>query len=135
MPDDRRRLPPPRRVGRVDRLGVQGPDVRRVVRVLRWQPLAVVDRPALVVQKRRRDARLLAPEHLEPSGSAAARYSLARRRTPAGEMRPMVWDVDPAVWRQRACDIVGRNLSREEWELYLPAGTEYRPTCTEWPTG
>ena len=29
----------------------------------------------------------------------------------------------PRVWRQRACAIVGRNLSREEWELYLPAGT------------
>ena len=39
--------------------------VRRVVGVLGRQPLAVVDRPALLVQKRRRDARLLAPEHLE----------------------------------------------------------------------
>jgi WD40 repeat protein len=45
----------------------------------------------------------------------------------------MLWDVDPAVWRQRACAIVGRNLSREEWELYLPAGTPYRATCSEWP--
>jgi WD40 repeat protein len=45
----------------------------------------------------------------------------------------MLWDVDPAVWRQRACAIVGRNLSREEWALYLPAGTEYRATCSEWP--
>ena len=35
----------------------------------------------------------------------------------------MLWDVDPAVWRGRACAIVGRNLSREEWKLYLPAGT------------
>ena len=34
----------------------------------------------------------------------------------------MLWDVDPALWRQRACAIVGRNLSREEWKLYLPAG-------------
>ncbi len=46
----------------------------------------------------------------------------------------MVWDVDPAVWRQRACAIVGRNLSREEWDLYLPSGTPYRATCSEWPT-
>jgi WD40 repeat protein len=47
----------------------------------------------------------------------------------------MLWDVDPAVWRQRACAIVGRNLSREEWKLYLPSGTPYRATCSEWATG
>ena len=49
--------------------------------------------------------------------------------------RGMLWNVDPAVWRQRACAIVGRNLSREEWKLYLPPGTPYRATCAEWPTG
>ena len=47
----------------------------------------------------------------------------------------MLWEVDPAVWRERACSIAGRNLSREEWKLYLPAGTSYRPTCSEWPSG
>jgi WD40 repeat protein/class 3 adenylate cyclase/tRNA A-37 threonylcarbamoyl transferase component Bud32 len=45
----------------------------------------------------------------------------------------MLWNVDPAVWRQRACAAVGRNLSREEWRLYLPADTAYRKTCSEWP--
>ncbi len=47
----------------------------------------------------------------------------------------MLWDVDPAVWRERACAIAGRNLSREEWKLYLPAGTAYRVTCSGWPAG
>jgi WD40 repeat protein/tRNA A-37 threonylcarbamoyl transferase component Bud32 len=47
----------------------------------------------------------------------------------------MLWNVDPAVWRERACAIVGRNLSREEWNLYLPPGTAYRATCSEWPSG
>jgi WD40 repeat protein len=47
----------------------------------------------------------------------------------------MVWDVDPGVWRQRACAAVGRNLTREEWVLYLPAGTPYRATCAQWPGG
>ena len=47
----------------------------------------------------------------------------------------MLWDVDPTVWRQRACAIVGRNLSREEWKLYLPPGTSYRATCPAWPPG
>jgi WD40 repeat protein len=51
------------------------------------------------------------------------------------ETLAMLWDVDPAVWRQRACAIVGRNLSREEWKLHLPSGTPYRATCSEWPTG
>ncbi len=46
----------------------------------------------------------------------------------------MLWDVDPAVWRGRACAIVGRNLSREEWRLYLPTAAKYRATCSQWPT-
>jgi hypothetical protein len=49
--------------------------------------------------------------------------------------RAMLWDVDLAVWRQRACAIVGRNLTREEWKLYLPAATAYRATCSEWRRG
>jgi WD40 repeat protein/energy-coupling factor transporter ATP-binding protein EcfA2 len=51
------------------------------------------------------------------------------------ETRAMLWDVDPAVWRRRACEIVGRNLNREEWNQYLPRGTPYGATCPEWPTG
>jgi WD40 repeat protein len=51
------------------------------------------------------------------------------------ETRATLWNVDPAVWRRRACAIVGRNLSPQEWTLYLPAGTRYRATCPRWPTG
>ena len=54
---------------------------------------------------------------------------------PGVETRAMLWDVDPAVWRRRACATAGRNLKREEWKLYLPAGTPYRATCPQWPTG
>lgn len=50
------------------------------------------------------------------------------------EARDMLWDVDPAVWRRRACAIVGRNLTREEWTLHLPPGAPYRATCSEWPS-
>jgi WD40 repeat protein len=50
------------------------------------------------------------------------------------ETRAMLWDVDPAVWRQRACAIVGRNLTRDEWNLHLPPEAPYRATCSEWPT-
>ena len=56
-----------------------------------------------------------------------------RLAVPGVNERGMLWDVDPAVWRERACAIAGRNLSREEWGLYLPSGTPYRATCSEWP--
>ena len=51
------------------------------------------------------------------------------------ETRAMLWDVDPAHWRRRACTIVGRNLRPAEWKQYMPPGTPYRATCAEWPTG
>ncbi|MCA1831842.1 MAG: WD40 repeat domain-containing protein [Actinobacteria bacterium] len=45
------------------------------------------------------------------------------------ETRAMIWDLEPATWRPRACALAGRNLTKEEWALYLPAGTPYRATC------
>jgi WD40 repeat protein/tRNA A-37 threonylcarbamoyl transferase component Bud32 len=50
-------------------------------------------------------------------------------------VRAMIWDVDPADWRRRACAIAGRNLRQAESKLYLPSGTPYRATCPEWPAG
>jgi WD40 repeat protein len=47
----------------------------------------------------------------------------------------MLWAVDPVLWGDRACSIAGRNLSREEWKLYVPPETPYRATCPEWPLG
>lgn len=42
------------------------------------------------------------------------------------------WDANPAAWRERACSVAGRNLSRAEWEALLP-GRAYRQTCPDWP--
>jgi WD40 repeat protein len=39
-----------------------------------------------------------------------------------------VWDVDPASWEQRACQIAGRSLTQAEWQLYLP-DRPYHATC------
>jgi WD40 repeat protein len=39
-----------------------------------------------------------------------------------------VWDVDPASWERRACQIAGRNLTHAEWQLYLP-DRPYHATC------
>ncbi|HJT37028.1 MAG TPA: hypothetical protein VJ818_01280, partial [Actinomycetota bacterium] len=30
------------------------------------------------------------------------------------------WDIDPAAWRARACEVAGRNLTRDEWARFLP---------------
>ncbi len=40
--------------------------------------------------------------------------------------------VDPTVWRQQACAMAGRNLTRSEWARYLPGETP-RATCSQFP--
>ena len=49
--------------------------------------------------------------------------------------RMMIWDLDPAVWRVRACDAAGRNLTRDEWTKFLPPGEPYHVTCPQYPPG
>jgi WD40 repeat protein/class 3 adenylate cyclase len=52
--------------------------------------------------------------------------------------RVLLWDIRPwaddDVLRTRACNLVGRNLTRTEWEKALP-GKPYRRTCEQWPAG
>ncbi|ABW10032.1 transcriptional activator domain [Parafrankia sp. EAN1pec] len=43
-----------------------------------------------------------------------------------------VWHVDLPEWMATACRIAGRNLTRVEWERYLP-GEPYRASCAQWP--
>jgi WD40 repeat protein len=45
-----------------------------------------------------------------------------------GDGRGAVWDIDPTLWKQRACILANRMLSREEWEEFLP-GRPYEPAC------
>jgi WD40 repeat protein len=40
----------------------------------------------------------------------------------------VVWDVDSDHWKQRACSVAGRSLTREEWEKLLPE-RGYQPAC------
>jgi len=40
-----------------------------------------------------------------------------------------IWDVDPASWEARACQIAGRPLTQAEWQVNLP-DRPYDPTCT-----
>ncbi len=46
----------------------------------------------------------------------------------------MVWDVAPDHWDATACRIAGRNLTRAEWNQYLP-GRPYQATCPTRPAG
>jgi WD40 repeat protein/class 3 adenylate cyclase len=52
--------------------------------------------------------------------------------------RVLLWDVRPwaddDALRERACSVVGRNLTRSEWDRFLP-GKSYRLTCDQWPAG
>jgi WD40 repeat protein len=48
----------------------------------------------------------------------------------------IIWEVDLQSWRTRACNWVGRNLSRDEWNLlFRGLGKPYRRTCPQFPDG
>ena len=38
------------------------------------------------------------------------------------------YSLEPAKWEQHACSVVGRDLTRAEWALYLPQ-RPYESTC------
>ena len=38
------------------------------------------------------------------------------------------WDLDPRTWSRLACQIVGRQLSEQEWDVYI-GKSPYRPAC------
>jgi WD40 repeat protein len=61
---------------------------------------------------------------LSPAGNALA--------VAAGEPYAYVWNLDPATWVQRACEIAMRPLSRDEWQQYLPS-YQYEPACMQPP--
>ena len=42
----------------------------------------------------------------------------------------IIWDVDPASWRDKACTVAGRNMTRAEWARHMPADEPYRATCS-----
>ena len=43
-----------------------------------------------------------------------------------------IWELDIKIWLERACERAGRNLTEEEWDLYLP-DEPYRKTCPQFP--
>lgn len=43
----------------------------------------------------------------------------------------LLWNLNISEVREKACQVVGRNFTREEWMLYFPE-EEYRKTCDQW---
>ena len=48
--------------------------------------------------------------------------------------RVILWDFDVDDALASNCDLAGRNLTREEWDQFLP-DESYHVTCEEWPSG
>jgi WD40 repeat protein len=77
-------------------------------------------------------------------GHAGQVFSVAFQRdghhlvSAGNDGRVLLWDVEPwadeKTSEKRACDLVGRNLTRSEWRLFVP-GKSYARTCDEWPPG
>jgi WD40 repeat protein len=44
----------------------------------------------------------------------------------------ILWDLSLESWKETACNIAGRNLTLEEWNLYLPFNI-YKKTCSQFP--
>ena len=44
----------------------------------------------------------------------------------------ILWSEDFDAWRNRLCNVAGRNLTRSEWAEFRP-GESYRKTCPRWP--
>ena len=41
----------------------------------------------------------------------------------------LFWDLDPQHWVEAACQLAGRNLTREEWESNIGPLAPYQPLC------
>ena len=73
-------------------------------------------------------------------GSRGRLVQPGRRALAAGTDNGTIRLWDDILWRDvaaargRVCRLVGRNLTRAEWEELLP-GEDYRKTCDQWPAG
>jgi WD40 repeat protein len=99
------------------------PDGRRVLAVSASGPLYVWDRGT---------GRQIGPP-LAGHGSAATDLVMISDGQTVVTTEQEAWvlrrPTTPTQWAETACRIAGRDLSRQEWDRYLP-GRPYRPTCT-----
>jgi WD40 repeat protein len=52
--------------------------------------------------------------------------------TSTGGVETIQWDMNPEVWKSRACRMANRNLTQEEWRQFL-GDLPYRKTCPDLP--
>ena len=52
-----------------------------------------------------------------------------------GAGQAVVYELDPARWLDRTCNLVGRNLSRREWSVHIGEAFPYKCTCPEYGPG
>jgi WD40 repeat protein len=68
-------------------------------------------------------------------GHSAAVRSLAFRpdgkalASGGADQRVMLWDFDLESWKRRACSVVNRNLTREEWAQFIGDKAKYHASC------
>lgn len=49
-----------------------------------------------------------------------------------GDTGTVLWTLEPQRWREIACELAGRNMTRDEWARTM-GRAEYRATCARWP--
>jgi len=66
----------------------------------------------------------------DEGGRMNAVFSKDGKRVVVGYVdgRAFVWNVEPGAWKRHACSVAGRNLTREEWQQFLP-DRRYRAVC------
>jgi hypothetical protein len=47
-----------------------------------------------------------------------------------GPTGAVLLDLEVGHWRDAACELAGRRLTRAEWDQYLPSAGGYEPSCS-----
>ncbi len=50
-----------------------------------------------------------------------------------GDTRILVWNTDENLWRNTACRLVQRDLTQDEWNIFLGPQSPYSKTCASMP--
>jgi WD40 repeat protein len=69
------------------------------------------------------------PEAEDGSGNNISAFDLSNHLITLDDAdTAFVWDMNSDRWKQQACSVVGRSLTRDEWAELLP-GRRYQPAC------
>jgi hypothetical protein len=73
-------------------------------------------------------------EDAPPLLPGADRQSLAGVDWEVAQWGSLLWSADRERVARRLCEVASRNLSRSEWDQYLPE-EDFSKTCEQWPAG